>query len=137
MPKASTHNTKNIAMELLCSSSAALLSGRTGSADAVVELAFVLLTGRFGGGTSLFVDLALSSKDGTAEETTVIVAFVGFEAFGKSWDVDLFLSGFKSFFEVDAIPFDASVDETDDRLELSCDDEIFQNTKKHTITAVH
>lgn len=73
MPSARTHSTKNMDMELLCSSSAEPLSGRTGSAGAtVVVVALVELT-----------------ASGLCDDTEMSVVFLSLVGLG---DVALFLS---------------------------------------------
>jgi hypothetical protein len=60
MPNANTHNTKKIAIELLCSSSAEPLSGNTGSpGEVVVEVMFVV----FVAGSTVVDAIKLGSTD--------------------------------------------------------------------------
>lgn len=74
MPSARTHSTKNMDMELLCSSSAEPLSGRTGSAGATVVVVTLVALTAFGfcdTGTSV-VFLSLTGLGDVPEFLSVV-----------------------------------------------------------------
>lgn len=71
--------------------------------------------------------------DGTAEEMMTIVEFVGFEGMDRGVALTSLLD---SSFGVGLPVFKVASVTPDGNEELSCDDEMFQNNKKHRIIAV-